>query len=262
MATSPVGLLGRRRWAAFAVFTLAIGAVIGTQTHARVAHADLSPVASTSSLSPSVTASPVADASPAAVAPATPVAEPTQEPAKPAKPAKAAKPATPATASRPAASGGDVCSGPDWTVRRGQAALATLRDTGQRSGVSISFKGAKTGYLGLTYPAAHHVDVFVRPCSSESWTLLRHVMSHEMGHAYDAAHMTESLRASYLKARGIPAGTPWFGCSYCTDFDTPAGDFAETYSQWQRGTHDSRTQIAPMPDTAQLSAIAAAFFQG
>ncbi|GAC1607417.1 MAG: hypothetical protein NVS3B26_00660 [Mycobacteriales bacterium] len=156
----------------------------------------------------------------------------------------------------------DVCSGPDWQVKRGEHVLATLRDTGQRSGVTVSFLGPRAGYLGLTYPAAHHVDVFVRGCDSESTALLRHVVSHEMGHAYDAAHMTPALRAAYLAMRGIPAGTPWFGCSYCTDFATPAGDFAETYSQWQRGSHDSRTQMAPMPGSTQLAAIAAAFFQG
>src|SRR5437868_4717529 len=111
MATSPVGLFGRRSWAAFAAFTLALGAVIGTQTHARVAHADLSPVANTTSLSPSVAASPTAEASPAVAAPATPApdapAVTTQEPAKPAKAAKPAKTA-------PHAGGQDVCSGPDW----------------------------------------------------------------------------------------------------------------------------------------------------
>jgi hypothetical protein len=126
--------------------------------------------------------------------------------------------------------------------------------------VTVSFLGAKSGYLGLTFPERHHVDVYVRSCSAESFTLLRHVMSHEMGHAYDAAHMTASMRAAYMAMRGIPAGTPWFGCNYCTDFNTPAGDFAETYSQWQRGSHDSRTQIAPMPGSAQLAQIAAAFF--
>jgi hypothetical protein len=60
--------------------------------------------------------------------------------------------------------------------------------------------------------------------------------------------------------RGIPASTPWFGCSYCSDFATPAGDFAETYAQWQRGTFDSRTKIAPMPGSAALAALGARFF--
>jgi hypothetical protein len=236
-----------------ASLTLALGTILGSQAVSAAAGDDLTPVAATTPLSPSVAASPLAAPVevPAAAAPV--AAVPAAKPTKAAKPAKAPRPAAaPATK--------DVCTGPGWQARRGQAAMATLKDNGQRSGVSVSFLGAKSGYLGLTFPERHHVDVYVRSCSAESFTLLRHVMSHEMGHAYDAAHMTASMRKAYMAMRGIPAGTPWFGCNYCTDFKTPAGDFAETYSQWQRGSHDSRTQIAPMPDSAQLAQIAAAFF--
>ena len=259
MATSRLQLRGSRGWLAVAVLALALTALMASQLRPTVAHADLTPVAATTSLSPSVAASPAVDvpeptsaptAAAAPAAPAAPVASRAPEPAPaPAKKAPAAAPRT------------DFCDGPGWQERRGQRALATLRDTGQRSGVTVAFQGAKTGFLGLTYPARRHVDVFVRSCDAESAALLRHVVSHEMGHAYDAAHMTPSLRDAYLAMRGIPASTPWFGCSYCSDFATPAGDFAETYSQWQRGSHDSRTMIAPMPSDTQLAAIAAAFFQ-
>src|SRR4051812_5743459 len=252
MASSRQALRGRRGWLAVATLTLALGTILGSQAVSAAAGDNLTPVAATTPLSPSVAAtpSPAAEESPAAAAPAPVV--PAPKATKAAKPAKAAAP-------RRAASS-DVCSGPGWQAKRGQAAMATLRDNGQRSGVSVSFLGAKSGSLGLTFPERHHVDVYVRSCGSESFTLLRHVMSHEMGHAYDAAYMTASMRASYMAMRGIPAGTPWFGCNYCTDFNTPAGDFAETYSQWQRSSHDSRTQIAPMPGPEQLAKIAASFF--
>ena len=252
MASSRQALRGRRGWLAVATLTLALGTILGSQAVSAAAGDDLTPVAATTPLSPSVAAAPAATEVevPAAVAPV--VAVPAPKPTKAAKPAKKAAPAR--TAAK------DICSGANWQVRRGQLALSTLKDTGQRSGVTVSFKGAKSGYLGLTFPERRHVDVYVRSCSAESFTLLRHVMSHEMGHAYDAAHMNASLRKAYMAMRGIPAGTPWFGCNYCTDFKTPAGDFAETYSQWQRGSHDSRTQIAPMPNSAQLANIAAAFF--
>jgi hypothetical protein len=249
MATPRLALAGRRGWVAVASLTLALGVALGTQAHSSVANADLTPTASTSALSPSVAAHAVSAPSPTAGDTSTAGITLPQKPSKAPKPAKAAP--------RPAA---DVCSGANWQARRGARALATLRDTGQRSGVSVAFKGAKPGYLGLTYPTRRHVDVFVRSCSAESLTLLRHVMSHEMGHAYDAAHMTADLRDAYKAMRGIPASTPWFGCNLCTDFNTPAGDFAETYSQWQRGSHDSRTQIAPMPNATQLAAVATAFF--
>ena len=180
------------------------------------------------------------------------------------KPTKAPAPrrvpkAKPVSAPVAAPSSGDVCSGTGWQARRGSRALASLRHP-TPAGVSVAFKGARSGYLGLTYPARRHVDMFVRSCSAESPTLLRHVMAHEMGHAYDAAHMNSAKRAAYMAMRGIPAGTPWFGCAYCTDFATPAGDFAETYSQWQRGSSDSRSRIAPMPGSAALARLGAAFF--
>jgi hypothetical protein len=256
MASTRVQLSGRRGWLAVGTLTLALGGILGSQAVSASADGGLTPVAHTTELSPSVAASPSpeADATVVAAVPAVAI------PANPTKAAPPAKPAKPAQ-SAPTTSA-DVCSGPGWQAKRGQAAMGTLRDNGQRSGVSVSFLGPKSGYLGLTFPERHHVDVYVRTCSSESFTLLRHVMSHEMGHAYDAAHMTASMRQSYMAMRGIPAGTPWFGCNYCTDFNTPAGDFAETYSQWQRGSHDSRTQIAPMPNSAQLEKVAADFFGG
>lgn len=253
MATSRMALRGRRGWLAVASLTLALSATVAAQARSSVAHADLTPVAATTPLSPSVTA-PVTDASEA------------PEPAATEAPSAAAvvpAPAAPVrTTPRHTAPAADACSGANWQAERGRRALASLRDSGQRSGVTVSFKAAKSGYLGLTFPAQHHVDVFVRSCDVESEALLRHVVSHEMGHAYDAAHMTPALRDAYEAMRGIPAGTPWFGCNYCSDFATPAGDFAETYSQWQRGTADSRTKMAPMPTASQLAAIAAAFFQG
>ncbi len=269
MASTRLELRGRRGWLTVGTLTLALVAAVATQAHSPAARADLTPVAQTSSLSPSVTASPATPASDEG--PATPAAAPetVADSAPAAVPAPAAAPrnaapraAAPRREAPRRTASSEVCSGPDWQTKRGQAALASLRDSGQRSGVSVSFKGAKAGYLGLTYPAQRHVDVFVRSCSAESTTLLRHVISHEMGHAYDAAHMTPALRDAYTKMRGIPAGTAWFGCNYCSDFATPAGDFAETYSQWQRGSSDSRTKMAPMPGSAQLADIAAAYFQG
>src|SRR4051794_13792470 len=191
-------------------------------------------------------------------APVIPAPAEAPEPAKAPKRSKAPR-RVPTAKPVSAPASGDVCGGAGWQAQRGSRALASLRHS-TPAGVSVSFKGARSGYLGLTYPAQHHVDMFVRSCSSESWSLLRHVMAHEMGHAYDAAHMTAAKRARYMAMRGIPAGTPWFGCGYCTDFATPAGDFAETYSQWQRGSSDSRTRIAPMPGSASLARIGAAFF--
>jgi hypothetical protein len=263
MASSRQVLRGRRGWLAVASLTLALGTILGSQAVSASAGDTLSPVAATTPLSPSVASESVTADAEGPAAPVTTDAGDAAAATTPAPAVPAPKPTKPTKAAKPAAApraNADVCSGPGWQAKRGQAAMATLRDNGQRSGVSVAFKGAKSGYLGLTFPERRHVDVYVRSCSAESFTLLRHVMSHEMGHAYDAAHMSAADRKAYMAMRGIPAGTPWFGCNYCTDFNTPAGDFAETYSQWQRGSRDSRTQIAPMPGPAELEKIAASFF--
>ena len=152
-----------------------------------------------------------------------------------------------------------TCSGAGWEQRRGEQALASLLHA-VPAGVTVSFLSSRGALKGMTYYDRAHVDVYVQSCASESDSLLRHVVAHEMGHAWDGAHMTDSLRAEYLAARGIAAGTPWFGCNGCQDFATPAGDFAETYAQWQRGVTTSRSTIARPATAAELSDFGARFF--
>jgi hypothetical protein len=178
--------------------------------------------------------------------------QPVVTPAKPQR-AAAARPVrvVPATSS--------LCSGAGWVERRGAAALAGLQHP-TPDGVTVAFLPGSGALKGMTYYDRHHVDVFVQTCARESDTLLRHVVAHEMGHAWDSLHMTDELRARYLEARGIAAGTPWFGCSTCQDFATPAGDFAETYAQWQRGVTTSRSQLARPATAAELSSYGARFF--
>jgi hypothetical protein len=187
--------------------------------------------------------------------------------AKPQAPRAAARPApvvTTTTAPRATrvraavATTSSLCAGADWQRRRGEAALASLLQ-GLPAGVTIAYLPGGGALKGMTYYDQHHVDVYVASCSRESDTLLRHVVAHELGHAWDSLHMTDALRADYLAARGIPAGTRWFGCNACKDFATPAGDFAETYAQWQRGASDSRSQLAPPATPAQLDDLARFF---
>jgi hypothetical protein len=152
-----------------------------------------------------------------------------------------------------------LCAGSGWQQRRGQAALGSLLHP-VPNGVTLTFLPGGGALKGMTYYDRHHVDVFVGSCTGESDALLRHVVAHEMGHAWDSLHMSDSLRADYLAARGIPAGTPWFGCNGCQDFATPAGDFAETYAQWQRGASDSRSRMAAPATAAQLADLGTRFF--
>lgn len=172
-----------------------------------------------------------------------------------ATPTRAARP-RPAAAARTRPVATDGCGTPE---ARGAAALASLQHP-VPSGITLSYLGGRADLLGLTYLSQRHIDLYVRSCGSESDALLRHVLAHELGHAYDATRMTADLRAQYLAARGIPAGTPWMGCDRCTDFATPAGDFAEMYSLWQRGGGDSRSKLGPAPGPGELAALGAQFF--
>lgn len=168
--------------------------------------------------------------------------------------------ALPAVAAVSAVTSTDAsCSGDGWRERRGQAALASLQHP-VPAGVSLTFLPGGGALKGMTYYDRHHVDIYVGSCAAESTTLLRHVVAHEMGHAWDSLHLTDALRADYLAARGIPAGTPWFGCNQCQDFATPAGDFAETYAQWQRGSSESRSKLAAPASAAQLAELGSRFF--
>ena len=265
---------GRRGWSAVVGLSTVLAVLVGGQLSAS---ADSLPVAPAGAavLAPTygpsapavvpellpVTAptdpDPVA-AQPAVVAPVKPAAKPAA--AKPAAKAPVAKKpvAKKPAAKQPAAS---LCSGSGWQERRGRAALASLRPgAATRTGFRIEFKGARSGYMGLTHLQQHRIEMFVRGCGVQSGELLRHVMAHELGHAYDTVKMSAASRRAYQLARGIPLSTPWYGCSGCSDFATPAGDFAETYAQWARGASTNRSQLAGDVPPAQLAALAQRFF--
>lgn len=184
-------------------------------------------------------------------------------------PAAASRPtAAPATAG-PAATAQRVavarradplCQGAGWQARRGAAAIDRLRRSSDARAVPIAFRGARSDVLGMAEPNARRIEVYVRSCAAQSDALLLHVVAHELGHLVDAIRMDDDLRARWKAARGIPASTPWFGCSRCRDFATPAGDFAETYAQWQRRATTNRSQLAPAPSRAQLAVLARTFF--
>lgn len=254
VGAAALSVLGTAAVSAVVLSSAALGPATGTAAPVRIVAAyDLAPA-------PLVLSFPSDEAEEAVPAPAT--AAP-----KPARKATTRTARTPRRTSRavvrtaPAPASADPrCSGDAWQQRRGEAALASLRRPSDASAISVSFEEGRSDILGLAHLQERRVQVFVRSCAREPEALLRHVLAHEIGHVVDATRMTPELREQWLAARGIPAGTPWFGCDRCTDFATPAGDFAETYSQWQRGGSDSRSQLAPAASPAQLEELAARFF--
>ena len=178
--------------------------------------------------------------------------EPVPEPPPAAAPAPAqAAPAVPAD---------PQCGGDGWHSRRGQAALDGLRRPSDAGAFQLSFEPGRSGMIGLATVHEGRMQVFVRSCADLPMSLLQHVVAHELGHLVDGARLGDEQRSQWLAARGIAAGTPWYGCNSCTDFATPAGDFAEVYAQWQTGASANRSQLAPAPSAGELADLAARFF--
>jgi hypothetical protein len=269
MATTRTPLSGRRGWATVAGLTTVLSVLVAGQLPAAGSDAPLAPVGSALRvLAPALAPSP--GAAPEQLPVTTPAAATAVRPVTtsaadrlpgPIRPAPLLPPPAPAAAPKPTPEpAADLCAGEGWQQRRGAAALASLKAGAERTGFRVEFKAARKGYLGLTHLGERRIELFVRACGTQSDELLRHVMAHELGHAYDTTHNTAAERRAWQQARGIPLRTPWYGCSGCTDFATPAGDFAEVYAQWARGSSTNRSELAGDVPPAQLAALAQQFF--
>ena len=256
MASTRKALSGRRGWTVVVGLSAALtGLVAGHLPTASADDLPLAPVAATAPASTPVEPVVTTSAADRKAGPYRPTALPAQ------KPKPVAKRVVRASVAKPAAAAPGLCSGEGWQQRRGQAALDSLRaGAASRTGFRIEFTGARKGYLGLTHLNERRIEMFVRDCGAQTDELLRHVMAHELGHAYDTVRNNATIRAAWMATRGIPATTPWYGCSGCTDFATPAGDFAEVYAQWARGASTNRSQLAGDVAPGQLAALATQFF--
>lgn len=145
----------------------------------------------------------------------------------------------------------------ETAAQRGARVLASLHYDWRALGYRVQFLPARGGYLGLTVPAQRLIQVYVR--SGQSDLVLAHTIAHELGHALDFSRATADRRQRYLALRGLPAGSPWFGCSGCTDYATPAGDWAEVFAYALAGPGDFRSQMAGAPTAAQLTGLRALF---
>jgi hypothetical protein len=127
----------------------------------------------------------------------------------------------------------------------------------QQLNYRIVFLGPRPGLRAMTFPAKHRIEVYVRP--ADDVRLLAYDIAHELGHAIDITFNTPKTRKEWLRLRGINPATPWFGCDACTDFETPAGDFAETFALLMLGPKEFHGLIAPPPTAQQISSLYAFF---
>jgi hypothetical protein len=76
-----------------------------------------------------------------------------------------------------------------------------------------------------------------------------HDLAHEIGHAWDAEHMTPASRRAYLASRGVPKAQWWPG-NRRSDYAVGAGDFAEVFALCHAASPDFRSTLAPRPADA------------
>jgi hypothetical protein len=140
---------------------------------------------------------------------------------------------------------------------REQAALAMIHFPWQQLKYQIVLSPPRLGLRAMTFPDKHRIEVYARP--KDDVSLLAYDIAHELGHAIDVTYNTPETRKNWMRLRGIDPSTPWFGCDRCSDFETPAGDFAETFALLMVGPKDFRGRIAPPPTAQQISGLQAFF---
>jgi hypothetical protein len=145
---------------------------------------------------------------------------------------------------------------PGFTATRAlnpESVLGLLPIPWQKLGYEIVFMAPRTGYRAMTFPGKHRIEVYARP--QDQMDLLAYDIAHELGHVIDVTYNTAETRKEWKKLRGINSSTPWFGCDRCSDYNTPAGDFAETFALILYGPKHFRSRIARPPTQAEIDAL-------
>lgn len=150
-------------------------------------------------------------------------------------------------------------SAQDYAESVGQAALAMIDYPLEPLGWTVSFLPGRSGYLGLAIGPERRIEIYVRP--SHGVTDVAHTLAHEIGHAVDLTYGSNYRRAEYRRMRGFSPDVTWFGCDECSDYATPAGDFAEVFEYWLLGGGDYRSQLAGPPDDVRLEHISTLFVE-
>jgi hypothetical protein len=148
---------------------------------------------------------------------------------------------------------GPSASAQDYATAVGNAALESLDYPWRDLGWTIQFLPGRSGYLGLARGPKRTIEIYVRP--EHDVDDVAHTLAHELGHAVDLTYGSEYRRREYRRLRGLSLDGKWFGCDSCTDYATPAGDFAEVFEYWLLGGSDYRSQMAYPPDEGTLAQL-------
>jgi hypothetical protein len=158
--------------------------------------------------------------------------------------------ATTSVASPTAAATADAAS-----ERLHKEVLALIRFPWKKLGYEIAFMGPRPGYRAMTISEQRRIEIYNRP--GDSPLLTAYDLAHELGHAVDLDNNTPERRTRWRELRGIDPEAAWFGCNRCPDYNTPAGDFAETFAFLLLGPGNYHSRMALPPTKDQISALAA-----
>lgn len=143
---------------------------------------------------------------------------------------------------------------PVFESDRRKTVLSLINFPWQDLGYKVVFMGSRLGYRAMTLTARRQIEIYVRP--GEGIMNQAFDLAHELGHAFDLKYNDEERRRKWCQLRGIKRSTPWFGCDACPDYNTPAGDFAETFAYLLLGPGNFHSQIAGIPKPEQVAALA------
>ncbi len=133
--------------------------------------------------------------------------------------------------------------------------LSMIHFPAEKLGYEIVFLGPRAGYRAMTNADKRRIEVYMR--AGESAQLQAYDLAHELGHAFDLVYNNAERRRQWRELRGIALSTPWFGCNGCPDYDTPAGDFAETFALLLLGSDNYNSKMALAPTRKQKRKLAA-----
>jgi hypothetical protein len=140
----------------------------------------------------------------------------------------------------------------------GLQALALVSYPWQQAlpGWQIRFLPARKGYLAITYRVERRIDVYVR--MDRPAVGIAHDIAHELGHAIDVTYLNDETRAEFLAIRNLKSATPWWACDGCTDLQTGAGDFAESFALLVAPRYKFYSRLGVEPSDEELAEIEAA----
>lgn len=149
-----------------------------------------------------------------------------------------------------------TATSPDPASERFRKEVLTLiRFPYKKLGYEIAFMGPRPGYRAMTISDKRRIEIYNRP--GDSPLVTAYDLAHELGHAVDLDSNNAERRNRWRELRGIDPEAAWFGCNRCPDYNTPAGDFAETFAFLLLGPGNYHSRMALPPTNDQISALAA-----